>query len=109
MDIFEKYGVENCKIVLIEMYPCDTKDELHKREAHYITTTVCVNKQIPGRTLAEYYQDNKQRLQKQHNEYYARQSEIIDCECGNSYTRGHKSKHMKGNTHKNALETINNL
>ena len=128
MDIFEKYGVKNCKIVLIELYPCDTKDELHKREAHYITNTECVNKQIPGRTLAQYYQDNKERIQKEHNEYYARTkdakkiyeeknkerikartSEVVDCECGNTFIRGHKSYHMKSNTHKNALETINNL
>ncbi len=102
MDIFEKYGVENCKIVLIELYPCDSKDELHKREAHYITTTECVNKNIPGRTLAEYNQDNKERIQ-------AHKSEIIDCECGNSYTRGHISQHMKGNKHKTSLAKINTI
>ena len=128
IDIFEKYGVENCKIVLVELYPCQTKDELHKREAHYITSFECVNKQIPGRTLAEYYQDNKERIQKEHNEYYAktkdakklynekniekikaRKKEVVDCECGNTYSRSSKSKHLESNTHKNALVEINNI
>ena len=118
MDIFEKYGVENCRIVLIELFQCQSKDELHKREAHYITTTECVNKQIPGRTLAEYYQDNKERIQKEHNEYYAktkearklyqetnkakineRKTEVINCECGKHYGRGSKSQHFRTNYH----------
>ena len=34
--IFETYGVENCRIVLVELCPCDIKDELIKRESHYI-------------------------------------------------------------------------
>ena len=128
IDIFEKYGVENCKIVLIELFPCQSKDELHKREAHYITTTECVNKQIPGRTLAEYYQDNKERIRKEHNEYYAktkeakklyqeknkekiraRRSEVLDCECGNTYVKGGTSQHMNSNTHKQFLEKKNNV
>ena len=33
-DIFEAYGIENCRIVLVELCPCDTKDELIKIEAH---------------------------------------------------------------------------
>ncbi len=137
-NIFEQYGIENCKIVLIELYPCDSKDELRKREAHFITTLDCVNKCIPGRTPAEYYQDNKEHLKrearedyarkKEHNEYYTRmldakkiyaeknkehiktrRSEVVACECGKSHTRAQKSYHMKSNTHKTALEIINNL
>jgi len=29
--LFEEFGLENCKIELIENYPCETKDELHRR------------------------------------------------------------------------------
>ena len=43
-DIFEAYGIENCRIVLVELCACDTKDELIKSEAHYIRTMNCVNK-----------------------------------------------------------------
>ena len=27
-EIFDTYGVENCRIILLELYPCNTKDEL---------------------------------------------------------------------------------
>lgn len=61
-NIFNKYGVENCKILLIENYPCSSKDELNKREGEYIKQLDCVNKMIPGRTSKEYYLDNKERI-----------------------------------------------
>ena len=60
--LFEEYGLENCKIILIENCPCDTKDELRAREAHYIRNFDCVNKNIPGRTRKEYYEDNKDNI-----------------------------------------------
>ena len=34
--IFDEYGLENCKIILLEACICNTKDELYAREAHYI-------------------------------------------------------------------------
>ena len=55
-DIFEEFGLENCVIVLIENYPCGAKDELRAREAHFIQTMVCVNKNIPGRTVEQYHE-----------------------------------------------------
>jgi predicted GIY-YIG superfamily endonuclease len=43
-------------IVLMENYPCSTKEELHARERYYIEQNVCVNKTIPCRTDKEYDQ-----------------------------------------------------
>jgi len=54
----------NPTIILIEDYPCDRKEQLTARERYFIETMDCVNKQIPGRTNAEYYQDNKEKIQK---------------------------------------------
>jgi hypothetical protein len=31
-------------IILVEKYPCDSKEELHARESHYSQTILCVNK-----------------------------------------------------------------
>ena len=56
-------------IVLIENFPCNSKEELHKRERFYIENNSCVNKEIPGRTGAEYYQDNKEKFRKYYQEY----------------------------------------
>ena len=49
-------------IILIEKWPCDDKEELHKQERFYIETFECVNKNIPTRTSKEYYKDNKQQI-----------------------------------------------
>jgi hypothetical protein len=58
------------EIILIEVYPCNSKDELHQRERHYIETMECVNIQIPGRTCKEYYIENKETICEKHREHY---------------------------------------
>jgi hypothetical protein len=61
-DLFDLYGIENCKIELIEAKECINKDEKNKLEGGYIRTLECVNKNIPDRTSKEYYQDNKDEI-----------------------------------------------
>ena len=61
-DIFDEYGHENCNIELVELFPCETKDELLKREGYYIQNNECVNKIIAGRTQKEWTEQNKERL-----------------------------------------------
>ena len=34
--LFDEYSVETCRIELIELFPCGSKMELHKREGHHI-------------------------------------------------------------------------
>ncbi len=135
--IFDKYDIDNCRIVLIELYPCDTKDQLTSREAHFIRTLECVNKYIPGRTNNEYVEDNKEHILEYRKQYYvnkkehikrkvkiynidhklekqeylkkyreenrekiyAKQKEVIQCECGSTGTRGHKKEHLKSQKH----------
>jgi hypothetical protein len=58
--LFDEYGVENCKIELIELFPCGSKMELHKREGHHIKNSECINKFVPGRTKAEYRDDKRE-------------------------------------------------
>ena len=65
--IFEKYFLENCVIVLIENFPCSSKEELLARESYFIRNNKCVNKSIAGRTVKEYYQDNKEQIAEQKN------------------------------------------
>ena len=42
-DIFNKFGIENCRILLLEKYPCDNINELQAKKQHLIDTTRCVN------------------------------------------------------------------
>jgi hypothetical protein len=67
--LFNKYGSENCKIVLIKKFPCTSKEELHAEEAKHIKNNNCVNKNIPGRTYKQYYQDNKEQHAKYFKQY----------------------------------------
>ena len=68
-DLFEKYGIENCSIELLQLAPCNSKDELTKKEGEYIRVLNCVNKVKPNRTPLEkkiyhqiYYKHNKTRF-----------------------------------------------
>ena len=70
--IFNKYGFENCKIELVENFPCASKEELVKREGHYIKNNECVNKQsnVAGRTKDEYRHEERDKLNVRSKEYY---------------------------------------
>ena len=69
--LFEEFGVENCKIELIENCPCNNKEELRRREGHYIQEMNCVNKRIAGRTKQEYneyYKDRRREINKEYKQ-----------------------------------------
>jgi hypothetical protein len=70
--LFDKYGIDNCKIVLVEEVECKSKEDLHKRERYYIENNECVNKYIPGRTRKEtqkeYRDANKEIIKEKNNE-----------------------------------------
>ena len=80
-ELFDKYGLENCQIFLIENVNAKTKDELRAREHFHITNTICVNKNIPlplqdvkCESMSEWrkihyiaYKDKKLEHQKQYN------------------------------------------
>jgi hypothetical protein len=60
-DLFDEFGYENCKIELIEHYPCDDRYELRRREGYHIQNNECVNKAIAGRTKKEYTEQTKEK------------------------------------------------
>ena len=68
-DLFNEYGVANCKIQLIEYFPCATLQELRKREGKHINNNEYVNKCVAGRTCKEFYQDNKEHIIEWQKEY----------------------------------------
>jgi hypothetical protein len=81
-----RLGESSFKIELIEDYPCNSSDELHKREGHWIRElNSTLNMVIAGRTKQEYYlehidnikeykkkwqHENKDRLRDKLKEYY---------------------------------------
>lgn len=61
-------------ISLVELFPCDTKDQLHARERYYIENNECVNKYIPSRKRQEYMtlyiEKNREILNTKRKEHY---------------------------------------
>jgi hypothetical protein len=104
-DMFDEYDLENCKIELIEEFPCENKMQLLKREGFHIQNTNCVNKRVEGRTKQEYmfeynaqYRENNKQKLKEHN------SEKIVCEiCQSCYRRDNRSHHEKSLKHQRAV------
>ena len=69
--IFDEYGMENCKIELIEYFPCHTREELLRQEGKHIRENECVNKIVSGRTRQEYKDEHREHiLEKQREHYY---------------------------------------
>jgi hypothetical protein len=66
---FELLKLGNCKIELIELFPCSCKDELIARESYWIRQLECVNKRIESRTKEEYYTENKVKILQKNKEY----------------------------------------
>ena len=75
------------KIILVENFPCENKEQLLKREAHFIRNNLCINKSIPDRTQKEW------------------RAQIITCECGAKITKGNISRHRNTKKH---LDLITN-
>ena len=44
--LFDKYGIDNIKIVLIKSFSCNNKEELEAEEAKYIRENNCIIKMI---------------------------------------------------------------
>ena len=76
-DLFDEFGLENCKIELIENYECNCKEELQKKEGEHIKINDCINKVIPCRTQKEYYIDNKDIILEKNKEYNEKNKDKI--------------------------------
>ena len=75
--LFEKHGIDNISIILVENYPCQSKAELEARERYYIENNICINKNIPTRTDKEYYEDNKEIIKEYKKEWRNNNKENI--------------------------------
>ena len=76
-ELFDKYGMDNCKIVLLEDFPCNSKKELEDREGYYIQNTTCLNYRVAGRKSKQYYRDNIEQIQQYHLNNKERKKEYM--------------------------------
>ena len=128
--ITSKYILElgDYEIVLLELYPCNSKDELHARERYYIEALDCVNKYIPNRSRKEYKLNNKDKISEYQTEYrlnnkdknkeykkeyHLKNKEVIaenrkikiTCECGKEVTKLNISRHKKSKRHFDLIQS----
>ena len=88
-------------MVLLEACSCETKDELHARERHYIESLNCVNKRIMGSKdrkeyKHQYYEAHKEKfkeIQKEYNEN--NKDHIKDIQKAYRLANGEKIKERK--------------
>jgi hypothetical protein len=129
-NLFEKYGLKNCKIILIAKINCQTKEELLKEENEYIKNINCVNKQLAISTIEtkkekqkQYQKLNKDKINKnsqlyksknrdkilvRRRELYKQKNpkkihELIKCVCGHDYTKPFENRHLKSQKHLKCL------
>ena len=77
-NLFDKYGIKNCQIILLESVNARNYNELEAREAYYIQSLKCVNKNIPnGIARIKLY-----------------------LQCGSQCIVKHKQRHFKTEKHK---------
>ena len=122
--LFEKY--DDVRIELIEYFPCNNKEELDKKEGFYIRNNDCINKNIAGRTVKEYNENNKQhykeyrdnnkeekqeydkeykennkdKIKEQRKEYNQKK---YTCECGRTVRHHEKPRHERSKIHQNFI------
>ena len=100
---------EDAVIVLVENYPCNSKEEWNKKEAEYILNNDCINKQVPGRTREEYREQKKDFIKKLNDEYVSKNRDKVN-EHKRSYARRNKEKMQEyrknNNTHKQPITCV---
>jgi hypothetical protein len=79
-------------IELYEMYPCNNKKELERREGQVIREIGTINKNIAGRTIKEWCEDNNDKLKKYYKEWYNDNKEEISQKSKEYYNNNKEEK-----------------
>jgi len=111
---FEIMKFPDARIELVEIVDTKSKQVLRAREGYYIRTNDCVNKNVAGRTTAEWYIDNREAECKRVNAYdavhraekAAREYVKIECPCGGKHTHGKTAQHKKTAKHQAYAATV---
>ena len=94
-ELFDKFGITKCKIILLEEYPCENIMQLLMKEREWFDKIECCNKVIPYRSVeekfeyqkeyydehkeerADYYEANKNKILEQQKIHYEANKEQI--------------------------------
>ena len=76
-DIFDAQGIDNCKIELVEECPCESREQLRKREGFYIRNNECVNKRVAGQTVPEWRSANRDHVRQMQADWRSANQEHV--------------------------------
>jgi hypothetical protein len=119
-------------IELFELYPCNNRIELARYEGQCQRKYECVNNNIAGRTVAEYKEEEKEKISERNKKYYQKnreyyreyrkenrvellkkmkeyrkKEESVKCEvCGSTVKKSKFKRHMGTKKHNKALENL---
>lgn len=123
--LIEKGDVD---IILIENYPCNSREELYARERYHIENNDCINIRLPIKTKEEilerkkkYWKDNYDHLygliktdklqnpekykEKYKNKYQLSKDKRFVCDCGSDIKLNNKYEHFQSNKHKKYINS----
>jgi hypothetical protein len=63
-DLFDKFGVDKCKIILLEEYSCENISQLLMKEREWFDKMECCNQIRPYRSVEEKFEQKKEQYQK---------------------------------------------
>ncbi len=109
-----KTNWDNWFMELYEDYPCESKEQLNRREGEVIREIGTLNKVIAGRSPKEYHRENAEKIHEKKKQYYrdnaerrnAYKREKITCECGSTIVRGGFASHKRTNKHMKNMEKL---
>jgi len=105
----EKYWIDELQSINIK-YPILSPEELKQRQHNYNITVKRQN--YKSGDYSKYYQENKEQI-KQNVKLYRiencenikqKRGEVIQCDCGKSYTFGNRLRHLKSKYHLKCID-----
>ena len=83
----------DCKINLLLEYPCNSKEELRRKEGEYILSLDCINKVVAGRTNEEYREITRDTNNAKSS---VKKKQKVKCnKCNKIFSKGSLYKHKK--------------
>ncbi len=90
----KEIGIDYFYIELYELYPCNSKTELERREGEIQREIGTLNEKVAGRDKHQYYLDNLQTIREKQKLYYETNKEGLS-KINKSYALNHKEEKQK--------------
>ncbi len=93
-------------IVLLENYPCTTKNELKARELHHITNNLCINKNKPF--ISDILWSDKKAYYKEYRTNHKDEAKIYDVDHRDQINANRRARYAKNKLPQNLEHNLNN-